>query len=785
MRGCWIAAVVTAAAACSGRGDPAPKPEAPPAVRAFPITSDDQLVRGITASGRAGDIKMENGVVEIVVSDPKNVLGFALSGGHVIDAARKGGDDNLRQIFLYLDDTFPRQGVFDRVAIETAAGDEAVVVATGVDSENPALAIRSEYRLARDADYLTMATTITNTGDVAVPSYELGDVIQWGVCERFVPGRGFARGRIETEWLAGVGPNVSYGFAKRSGSLRGPHGTSWSDPISDTADLAPGGSARFERVLIVGDDRGVASAAERVFELRGEPVSPLRGTVVDPRGGLVAGAVVEAALDGAPMMRAITRADGAFALPLAPGNYEVSASAPGRAAAPVPVPFATEGAPIQIALPDPAIAAVRVTPAGGARLMFFGDGATTTPQLGPRHLASGADNVVIAIDGATDVELAPGTYRVLASRGLEWTAADAVFTVEAGGRAKVALELERAVDTRGYIGGDFHQHALPSGDSQISLADRVATNVAEGVEILVATDHNQVTDYGPIARELGVANQLAVVVGVEATSETEGHFNAYPVPYQPARPRSGAPEVAHRTAGEILRALRGFAADAVLQVNHPRALGNGYFGIAGLDPAGDAALPDSLSVEFDAIEVANGRRMSDTPQVMRDWFGLLRRGHIVTAMGNSDSHAVTDAPVGYPRSYIGVGYDDPTRLTNADIRRAIHDTRDVMITNGPFLRISRADGTSAIGATLEAKRAAVVTVSIQAAPWVDVATLQIYRDGKRWKQLAVDAGYRADWKLPAGSFYAFAVLGKTPLDPIVPGALPFALANPIWVRAPR
>src|SRR5690606_11895404 len=110
------------------------------------------------------------------VNAPDNVLGFAMSGGNLIDAARldRGarGVDNLRQVFLYLDDTFPRQGLFERVEIARAEGVEAVVVAHGVDSDDPRVAIRHEYRLRAGADYLALRTDIRNGGDAPLAAYE-------------------------------------------------------------------------------------------------------------------------------------------------------------------------------------------------------------------------------------------------------------------------------------------------------------------------------------------------------------------------------------------------------------------------------------------------------------------------------------------------------------------------------------------------------------------------------------------------------------------------------------
>src|SRR5690606_13757149 len=143
----------------------------------------------------------------------------------------------------------------------------------GVDSEDPRVAIRHEYRLRAGADYLALRTELRNGGDAPLAAFELGDVIQWGRCERFFPRHGAAKGWIESPWLAGVGDDVTYGYTAAAGVLRGPHGTSWSDPIVATPTILPGETASFERFLVVGDGGGVASVARTIHALRRETVA--------------------------------------------------------------------------------------------------------------------------------------------------------------------------------------------------------------------------------------------------------------------------------------------------------------------------------------------------------------------------------------------------------------------------------------------------------------------------------------------------------------------------------
>jgi hypothetical protein len=141
-----------------------------------------------------------------------------------------------------------------------------------------------------------------------------------------------------------------------------------------------------------------------------------------------------------------------------------------------------------------------------ARLVVRGLPPTVNPDLGPHHLAAGAANVACTPNGVGSLELPPGRYSVLATHGPEFDVAEEVVEVSGTGGAMLRLRLSRVVDTSGWVAADLHLHADPSGDSEVSLPDRVTSLLAEGIELAVATDHNHVTDYAPAVRKLGASD---------------------------------------------------------------------------------------------------------------------------------------------------------------------------------------------------------------------------------------------------------------------------------------
>src|SRR5258706_10849765 len=160
---------------------------------------------------------------------------------------------------------------------------------------------------------------------------------------------------------------------------------------------------------------------------------------------------------------------------------------------------------------------------------------------------------------------------------------------------------------------DLHVHAAPSYDSHVSINDRVASLVAEGIEFATPTEHNVVGNYseGVSALPAAAARQnggpgLAWVPAVEVTTdsaaEPSGHFNVYP--YHPAPEASdGAPPPFTVAPREIFRAARANNPNAVIQVNHPRMQPDiGYFDRVQLDTRTNTSPSALYDPSYDAIE---------------------------------------------------------------------------------------------------------------------------------------------------------------------------------------
>jgi len=480
------------------------------------------------------------------------------------------------------------------------------------------------------------------------------------------------------------------------------------------------------------------------------------------------------------------------------GGIEASEWLPLKEAGQAP-PYAT----ILLAVPASSVLHIRVRHAATgeplpARIRLLPRKNSAVPSLGPDWKASGALDTVISASGSTELRLSPGYYRLIATHGPEWSVADEPIELAVGKNAEIDLELERAIDPGPWVACELHVHADPSSDSQVSLDDRVASLVAEGIAFAVPTDHNHVTDLSA-----AIAAQplwgLFTVPGVEVTTDAPnfGHFNAYPYPVDTTLPANGAPEYRGWRPGDMFAALHAIGPDVVVQVNHPRIEGGiGYFEKAEYDSKLDRG-GELWSAEFDALEVWNGfdlARWENVEQVLGDWLAMLEHGHRIVATGSSDSHTIRSEGAGYPRTYVradlaGVGH-------GVDLVRSLRRGR-AFVTSGPFLSVQLGDKTLGDAVEVRPGEPIELEVSVQVPHWMQVTTLRVYLGTAVIRELALGAPasssaigrrYRRTLRLSIDKPgpLVVAVEGDATLEPVVArrGVKPFAFTNPIWLVRP-
>jgi hypothetical protein len=786
----------------------APHPQSG-AARVHVMKAGEEL-GGPDVLGRPGDLVLENDEVVFVIEQLGAGVGFAQSGGDIVDAAdARARRDELGQMFAYFG-KFPRQGVYDRLASGAEAdGSRAWVEARGRELHERSVAVITRYTLNGPDRALLIDTTVENGGSAEVTLPGLGDAIEWGGAEKTAPGKkpGFT-GASRGPYLGGVGRFVSYAIASTDGDVDAVSGRSWSDTVQRAdVKLRPGESTRYARVLLVGERPDTSSLVGELALAAGAAVGGVQAAL--GAGGLPMGFLLGLRPEG-----------GGEALTLAPpfeaevpiGKYRV-VDAAGHDVEGQEILDVAAGKVASFEVKPPPVASLDVRCAGPGdaampcKVTFEGVAPTPSPSFGSGTVAGPAGNQATTATGAVHVDLAAGAYHLIASRGPEYALASTDVTLAAGEHAARTLSPARVVDTRGYLACDFHQHTMRGLDSAVGSRDRVVSNVAEGVEVAVASEHNVVSDLEPLVKELGMQREMVSIAGDELTSDALespwGHANAFPLAPDPARPRGGAPVIAERTAHDVFGEVRSAFGDVVIQINHPRSGKTGYFDLLGFDAKSGLGAAPGYDPAFDAVEVWNGRNVDARAAVLADYLALLRAGRVVTPTANTDTHAIVAQEAGYPRTYVRVSDDahldawDSAR--SADLVRGIKVLRDVVLTNGPMLRVT-ANG-APIGGTARGP-VVHVAVEVESAPWVEVDEVAVVRASgsrvaKRVVAKAVGSVLRANVSFDvtvteddafvvtaSGTRALSPVLARTAADPAEnKDILPWAMSGAIWIDA--
>lgn len=375
--------------------------------------------------------------------------------------------------------------------------------------------------------------------------------------------------------------------------------------------------------------------------------------------------------------------------------------------------------------------------------------------------------------GTAEFLLPPGNYRAVVTRGPEWSvwpntwaplnSTDASTGAPldlTSGDGKIEATLARVLDTPGWMSADFHVHAINSPDAYVPNTARVVSYLGEGVDILVATDHDFVTDLSPYVRELKAEKLIATVVGSEITTFDYGHTNVFPLVADLDDFTGGAFDWAGGDGPGfappvIFEKAREMGAKTV-QINHPRGA-LGVFSATRLDTdtLATRAPPEPFRItpidgateldtrlfgpNFNALEIFNGS--DDHPDrdnakaLLNDWFTFLSRGVLVAGTGVSDTHQLYANSPGYWRSYVDVG-SDATDTLDPHVLSASVNALKVVATNGPFvtLRAYKVDGDGqqvgeavGVGGTLASDGGEVeLEVDAQIPAWMSLSKIEIY-----------------------------------------------------------
>lgn len=791
------------------------------------------------AAWRAGDFVLANERVALLIDGVGPSQGYNPFGGTPVGVARVEGGrlvdaaDFFEPIFglgrwvvATESVTVMRDGT-DGTAVIRASGpmrpipfiDQFGRVIAPANYDNVRVAV--DYTLRPGADHVDISATyqVHEADDIRV-NLALNAFFQGYRMPRFFPGTGFvptggttrAPSSQTVGWVDDEG--VSWAWQLPEGQLSALLSISGFDLFTPPAFTLRGcaETARPIARLIIGG-RGLDGLVTTLGRMSSTALREVTGTLSDADGSPLAGVHVHAvtAGNGPYLTRATTDAMGRFALHVPMGAaVDLRAWRQGDGFAPtVNVPATMSTA----ALRYPAMGTLRVvaresgsnTPLPVRVQVFPMSGGLMDPPetYGERAAGGGRAHAVFPVDGVAALRVPPGSYRVVVSRGTEYERFDETVAVPAGMTVERAVSLERSVATPGVLCGDFHIHTHRSPDSGDTARFKAASAIGDGVEVLVRSEHEFVADFQPVIDELGAQRWARGVSSLELTTFQWGHFGVLPLTPNPARPNGGVFEWANRMPPEVFADVRARPENPTLIINHPRSppTSFGYFDAAGYDRAtGTARNPALWDDRFTAVELFNDSDFAaNEASTVADWFSFLDRGRRVFGVGSSDSHNIlAGSPVGYPRTCMYLGTDDPRMVTPEAIARAVGSGRST-ISGGVFVEATAVamDGMTTAGPGQElmgAGATARVRITAQAPRWVRVRQLRVFVDGRAMAPIALGEAqrdpmnpavrYRGEVMVPvaANGSYVIVVVDGQELDTVFPNRNAFGVTNPIFLR---
>ena len=326
----------------------------------------------------------------------------------------------------------------------------------------------------------------------------------------------------------------------------------------------------------------------------------------------------------------------------------------------------------------------------------------------------GVRNIYYTENGQFRVPLTPGEYDVIVSYGPEY---DAVFTtlkVAAGKETPLAAQLERSVDTTGWLSTISTAIRPPRATTPPVNPAGVLNLLSEHIEFAPCTEHNRITVYDPHLKAFDAVKRMLTCPGMELTGRPlpMNHQNAFPLTPHPRTQDNGTPLSDRDPVVQIERlAMWENNSDKLVQVNHPNIVQMAFD--KDLNGSPDGGFEKMFSF-MDVIEVHPLTTIFTRPETLPNereqgntifhWLQLLNLGYRVPGVVNTDAHWNFHGS-GWLRNYIKSSTDNPAQASVPNLVHAC-EHGNIVLTNGPFLTVhakaDKGDDTALVGEDLKA-----------------------------------------------------------------------------------
>lgn len=432
---------------------------------------------------------------------------------------------------------------------------------------------------------------------------------------------------------------------------------------------------------------------------------------------------------------------------LIPGSYVAIASAIGCEKSEAVLQATEAGGNLDLALPAASGFEATISDDQGntmpAKVTLYAiDG--QDPDFGPDSTRTFVKNCVYSVHGRIRCPLDPGQYELHFSRGPEYNSVKKEIKVVAGQFAKLAVKLDRVVDTKGWVSTELHSHSSPSGDNTSDQFGRVENLLCEHLEFAPCTEHNRISSYAPHLEQMGLTHLIATCTGMELTGSPlpANHQNSFPLHHHPHTQNGGGPRVHANPEVQIERlAMWDQGSEKLVQMNHPNL--HQIFGDLDVDGTPDKGFRNMFQwmdvIEVHPLETIFEDVAGNPPNIreMRipifQWMQMLNQGYRIPGVVNTDAHYNYHGS-GWLRNWFASSTDIPAEITTEEMVRQA-EAGHIIMSTGPFLSVtgsSASSETDAIpGDDLSTDDGKVtLQVSVQCPNWLDVNRVQIFVNGR-------------------------------------------------------
>jgi hypothetical protein len=783
------------------------------------IAESSQLLRGIQATGQPGDLRLSDEECVFIFSAIDHPLYRNQTGGSLIDVSRTETSFDLLGELRTVHG--PRLSRSVRNTDIRPSEDGQAVVVEGVDTEEEDIAVRTEYRLDPDWPGLVITTEVTNGTAASLEAWDIGDFAHWGPTTLFLMNAGvvYSSGVVtRTPCTMAYGQDFSVAIVPPEGTRTEIiHHSEHTRLIHTGGDILPGETLTCTRHLFVGQE-SMDTIADAIWAVRGLETGTLRGEVRDQvTGEGIEGAellVNERGVPMIPMLRVLSDEEGTFQVSLPAGREIICLPRYySRTRPTITVPRtlieAGQEAFQQCVLSPPARVDLEIRDEETGELLPFRVALYTLDglpsELGPIESGVAGGPYLFVPEGRGTFEVPTGQYRMTLSHGPEYESYQREVIFVSGRERRFHLSLERLIDSSGYVAADLGVLTSNSHSTLVSPIDRVRTAVCEGLEFLVATDSQVVTDLSAVLEEEGVDFPVTLQMG-ERFNAPEGSglgsWSIFPLPAELAG-QTVFGDGDFSSARDLLGSLRTRFPDALITSLAPLSsdspfMTQGYVRNAGTHRFTSPTPVEPEDMDFDLMEVFGDRNLNRLDLSLELYHSLLREGHRLHSTGSANSHFAGLEEIGLPRTYVAADDSDPSSIDSQEVLDSLR-AGNLFVTTGPFIEFTVEGHPMGsmflweMGEPIEVDLRVTCPINMGLA-YVDICKQGIF--AQRHAFLEAPSGMIYDYRPPEGrnrlmirsdEVLSVEVGGASviqPMNPYAEGARQFthmAISNPIWV----